>query len=236
MLKDVWERLPRRLHRKTFAAIAGEHSKAIVSENIRARAPDLELTGDDVLRVRCNRGLQLVGNDGKILHCDPIMDCLGEIVLPERAFGESFRLGGMFPGAVMTVENLGAYVDLPAPESLLVVHQPGWNCALSVRFLACLPMTIPVHHFGDLDPEGLQIYDYLRTTSGRDIRLFVPTCWGDYRHSHGRVLASPWPSEQQGNVAIGLLDELMATQRWLEQEVVLADPGLVGELEALVER
>ena len=136
----------------------------------------------------------------------------------------------------MTVENLGAYVDPPASDSLLVVHQPGWNCALSVRFLACLPRTIPVHHFGDLDPEGLQIYEHMRTASGRDIGLFVPACWGDYLHSHGRVLESPWPSEQRGNVSIPLLDELMAAQRWLEQEAVLADPRLVGELEALAVR
>ena len=202
---------------------------------VRGGDLDLELTGDDVLRIRCSRGLQLKRGSDRLFCCDAVMDFLGEVAVPERALSEPFTPAGVLPRAIMTIENLGAYVDLPMPETLLVIHQPGWNCSLSLRFMESFPSDTPIYHFGDLDPEGFEIYRYLRRVSGREIQFFVPACWRGYLKSHARALKNPWALKQDGCPVHPLLDELMASQRWLEQEVVLADPELRGELAALVQ-
>jgi hypothetical protein len=143
----------------------------------------------------------------------------------------------------MTVENLGACLDLPAPPQALVVHQPGWNCRLAQRFIALLPEAVPWWHFGDLDPEGLAIFAALVRAGEADRplpgscphsgpygawahrpRLFLPAWWGDYLPSHGLPLGADWPVGLTPDNA--LLTRLRAGRLWLEQEAILLDPRL----------
>ena len=227
--------LPRRLHRKTFAAIVAEHSKSAISDELRESYPDLSLTVDDVLRLRCNRGLVLQWGKKPALDSDLLMETLGEVVIPERAFQRGLALAGNLPKIVLLVENLGAFVDLPLPEPMLAIHEPGWNSFLALKFIARLPQNMPIYHFGDLDPNGLAIFAHLRKTSGRDIRLFAPEFWFEYLESHGRILReNGWQAESFYGIDRGLIRRLAASGRWLEQEVILVDPRLASALANLI--
>ena len=62
----------------------------------------------------------------------------------------------MLPRAVITCENLGAYIDLPANESTLVIYSPGADTEAAVALLKMFPAAQWMH-FGDLDPEGVEI-------------------------------------------------------------------------------
>lgn len=218
--------LPPRLHQKTWMARFGAHSKASSPD---LPAPDnLTLTQDDILRIRPNRGLLLAMGGQGTLDCDSWASRFGELVIPQRAMDNNLAVHGQTPRWVMTVENLGAYIDLPAPENALIVHQPGWNSRLALRFIATLPRSLPWWHFGDLDPEGLDIYAALSDGSRRP-RLFLPPWWRDYLDSHGLPLAEGWPDPRSA-VEEALITELRTKRRWLEQEAILLDPRLTFAL------
>jgi hypothetical protein len=53
--------------------------------------------------------------------------------------------------ALVTVENLGAWRDMPCPPNTLLAHVPGWDTATARRLLSTLA-PLPVLHFGDLNP------------------------------------------------------------------------------------
>ena len=221
------------IHRKTWMARFGAHSKA--------RTPDTQppeeitLTDDDLLRLRPNQGLTLRLGDGTERDCAHWAAALGELVIPERALAGGIVLAGTAPRWVMTVENLGAYLDLPAPGVALVVHQPGWNTRLAARLIALLPPSVPWWHFGDLDPKGLAIFASL---GGDTIRPqhFIPVWWQDYLETHGLTLCGGWPNTQSrdgDSKAPELVRRLRATGLWLEQEAIVLDPRLAEELALL---
>ncbi|MEW6489165.1 MAG: hypothetical protein AB1578_14755 [Thermodesulfobacteriota bacterium] len=109
---------PIRLHRKTLAAVLGLHSKASLPTDDEFGETGVEATTDNVLRLRPNRGLRLQFARGEI-DCDAVMAAAGEVILPERAFFGDIALSGVLPVAILTVENLGAYIDLPEVPGLL---------------------------------------------------------------------------------------------------------------------
>jgi hypothetical protein len=226
--------LPRRLHRKTWMARFGEHSKVGIPDNQPPHG--IALTDDDLLRLRPNQGLALRLGDGTERECALWTDVLGELVIPQRALDRGLSLAGAAPRWVMTVENLGAYLDLPAPATALVVHQPGWNTRLAARLIALLPSGLPWWHFGDLDPKGLAIFTSLGDATARP-RHFIPAWWRDYLETHGLPLSGGWPPTQdQGHERSGdaqdpeLVQRLRASGRWLEQEAILLDPRLAEDL------
>ncbi|WP_020506934.1 Wadjet anti-phage system protein JetD domain-containing protein [Lamprocystis purpurea] len=220
--------LPPRLHRKTWMARFGAHSKAGTPDALPP--PTLVLTDDDLLRLRPNRGLALRFADGEVRDCDDWVRPLGELVIPQRALCDGLSLCGTLPRWVMTVENLGAYLDLPAPSQALVVHQPGWNCRLARHLIGLLPAEVSWWHFGDLDPEGLAIFAALGGELRRP-RLFLPDWWSDYLDTHALPLGpgQGWPGTESDRGA-GLLALLRRRGRWLEQEAILLDPRLPDSL------
>ncbi|HVE83232.1 MAG TPA: Wadjet anti-phage system protein JetD domain-containing protein, partial [Myxococcales bacterium] len=141
------------LNRRTAAGVLAEHSKAGLRATHRSTLEGTTLTGDNLLRLRPCDGLLLRRGD---VHHDAVAlaKLLGEVVLTERAMLEGTRLAGRTPAAVLVVENLGPYVDLPAPEGWLVAHGPGWNLAAVKMLLDQLSPDVPVIHFGDLDENG----------------------------------------------------------------------------------
>ena len=178
--------MPERLHRKTWMARCGAHSKAGAPDAVPP--PGLTLTDDDLLRLRPNQGLALRFADGTEQPCDDWVRRLGELTIPQRALDTGLRLTGTLPLWVMTVENLGAYIDSLCRRQALAVHQPGWNCRLAQRFVALLPDSVPWWHFGDLDPEGLAIF---AAPGERDASpASVSTCLV------ARLSAYPWPAAE----------------------------------------
>ncbi len=226
-------RPPARIHRKTWTARFGAHSKAGVPDE---HPPEgIALTDDDLLRLRPNQGLALRLRDGTQAECAHWALPLGELVIPERALERGLVLAGTRPRWIMTVENLGAYLDLPAPEDALVIHQPGWNTRLAARLIALLPAGLPWWHFGDLDPKGLAIFASLGDAAAKP-RHFVPAWWRDYLETHALALTGDWPQAQDRSAdAQGseLIQRLRAMGLWLEQEAILLDPRLIEALACL---
>lgn len=224
--------LPPRLHHKTFAALTGTHSKCSITT--ASLLPGLTLTTDGVLRTRPNRGLVIYAGPHR-LACDDLMQAMGEVILPERAILDGIRIGGTPPSAIMTVENLGPFVDMPKPDELLLIHQPGWNTPLSLLFLQVFGMKPNWHHFGDLDPEGLAIYQHLKREGGNP-HLLIPSFWDEYQESFSHQLCDSWPETITNSFSEPLLQKLFATNAWLEQEPIILDNRLEDELVRLFPR
>jgi hypothetical protein len=231
--------LPQRLHHKTYAALARAHSKCLTDKE--PLPSDLTLTTDGVLRIRANQGL-ILGLGTHQLSGDEVMAAVGEVILPERAILDGIRVYGALPGAVMTVENLGPFIDMPKPLELLLIHQPGWNTSLSRQLMQALgPMPSPLHfgpmpvrfHFGDLDPEGLAIYQHLHREE-QSTRLFLPAFWDEYVELFAHPLADAWPQKIVESFSEPLLQRLFAANSWLEQEPIILDERIARELARLV--
>lgn len=153
-----------------------------------------------------------------------IVATLGELIIPERALLQGLTWRGPKPQVVMTVENLGAYVDLPKDSSMLVLYLPGFNTRLGRAALQWLGSPRIVH-FGDLDPSGFMVWRRLCEWFG-EVEWFVPEFWGEHIAERGRKCE--WPLIEVEVPA--LVAELVRSGRWLEQELVIGDPRLAGEV------
>jgi len=242
-------RLPDQLNRRTAAALVAPHSKATLSERRLAALGDAETTHDGSLRLRPPRGLSAITPQGRV-DLSAVADVLGEVSIPERAFRAGLVLEGPIR-AILLVENLGTFCDLRALDGWLLGHVPGWDTATVARFfeLDCLRLDrgvggdidsvdvdtdgvlVPVIHFGDLDPNGVRIFQHLRGLRA-DLRWFVPEFWGELIGSKG--LPGVWPEDLDLREAPGLVRELARRGLWLEQEALVVDSRIVGALEAMV--
>jgi hypothetical protein len=161
------------------------------------------------------------------------MAMIGEVILPERAILDGVRPCGVLPKAVMTVENLGPFVDIPKPKELLLIHQPGWNTPLSQQFIRSLGPEPRWYHFGDLDPEGIAIYHHLNQ-EGQKADLFLPSFWSEFEQAFFQPLSGTWPEKILESFSKPLLKKLFAANTWLEQEPIVLDKRLDLELAMLV--
>jgi hypothetical protein len=220
------------LNRKTWSAWAGAHSKS----GRRTPPAGITLTADGTLRLRPSAGLGFVTGGGARLPLDEWGRALGEVSIPERALAGAWRLAGAMPRMVLTVENIGAFVDFQAPPWLLIAHAPGWDTRLATRFLGGLPPDLLWLHFADIDPNGLRIGLSLRRPgSDRRPRPWIPRAAQILLSTHALPLKQAWPVETLPAElrADPLLSELIATQRWLEHEPLVLLPELVEELQVL---
>jgi hypothetical protein len=213
--------LPQRLNRRTATALVGPHSKASLSALRREALGDLDVMHDGTLRLRVPHGLRICRGSQE-LDCTMIADVLGEVVLTERALADGAALTGQLPQALLLVENVGAYLDIPAPPGWLVAHVPGWDTR-TVKLLLRQLQDVPVAHFGDLDPNGVRIMRHLREVRS-DLRWVVPTFWAEYLRKAG-LLAS-WPKDLELSDVPALVKQLAESGTWLEQEVIALDPRL----------
>lgn len=213
--------LPSRLNRRTATALVGPHSKASLSAPRREALADLDMMHDGTLRLRTPRGLSIRRGEQE-LDCTMVAGVLGEVVLTERALTDGAVLTGHPPQALLLVENLGAYLDIPAPAGWLLAHVPGWDTR-TVKLLLRQLRDIPVFHFGDLDPNGVRIMRHLREVRP-DLRWVVPEFWGEYLPKAG--LQANWPGDLDLAGAPALVRQLASSGLWLEQEVIVLDPRL----------
>lgn len=219
--------LPERLNRRTAAALAAPHSKSTLTATRLAALGSTEATHDGILRLRPPAGTWARTQGGR-LDLSAIAAVLGEVAIPERAFRDGLTLEGEWR-ALLLVENLGAWRDLPAPEGFLVAHVPGWDTA-TVAHLFEQWHYLPIFHFGDLDPNGVRIYLHLREKRP-DLRYFVPAFWSELVAAQG--LPGLWPPDLELDSLPPLLRELAEREVWLEQERIVLDPRL---REALLEQ
>lgn len=212
---------PPRLNRRTATALVGPHSKANLSALRREALADLDMMHDGTIRLRTPGGLRISRGNHE-LDCAMVAGVLGEVVVTERALADGAVLTGQPPQAVLLVENLGAYLDIPAPPGWLLAHVPGWDTRTG-RLLLRQLRDVPVAHFGDLDPNGVRIMRHLRDVRP-DLRWVVPEFWSEYLPKAG--LPASWPSDFDLDDVPALVKHLFASDMWLEQEVIALDPRL----------
>lgn len=218
--------LPDRLNRRTAASLTATHSKVALTEPRRAVLEGTQLTHDGAIRLRPPSGLMARTIAGAI-DLSVVATVLGEVSIPERAFLDGLRFEGKI-GALLLVENLGAWRDLVAPPGWLVAHVPGWDTA-TVGCLLDRFKEVPVIHFGDLDPNGVRIFKHLRQRAPH-LRWFLPDFWFETVETAG--LATDWPAELDLSFAPAKVQDLAARGLWLEQERIVVDPRFETALEA----
>jgi hypothetical protein len=158
-----------------------------------------------------------------------ITEVFGEVSIPERAFNEDLTLEGTIR-AVLLVENLGAWRDLPALEGWLFAHVAGWDTA-TVVLLLDRAGGVPFIHFGDIDPNGVRVFLHLRKRYP-DLRWFVPSFWRDLVDLKG--LRAEWPDDLDLGDAPELVRDLALRGLWLEQESLVIDRRIGPALEAML--
>lgn len=217
--------LPPRINRRTAAAILAPNSKAGLGGGRRAALDRVDMTHDGAIRLRPPEGISVQTSRGP-LDISEVARILGEASIPERAFMDGLSFRGTIR-AVLLVENLGAWRDVPRAPGWLVAHVPGWDTPPGIHLLQALPDT-PCVHFGDIDPNGVKIYRHLK--DGRpDLRWFLPGFWFE---SAGRTgLKATWPEALDLSDAPQPVQELARRGLKLEQESIVFDPRLPDDLE-----
>lgn len=221
--------LPSFLNKHTAAALTAPHSKAPLIERRLDALGDVETTHDGTVRVRAPDGLVARSTTGETVDLGFLTRVLGEAAVAERAFLAGLRLEGPLR-AVLLVENLGAWRDFPALPGWLFAYVPGWDTPTVVQFLDHVAH-VQVVHFGDLDPNGVRIYQHLRERRP-DLLWLVPEFWGE--HIELRRQEGPWPPELDLSKCPSLVQALAERALWLEQESIVVDARLPQFLEALV--
>lgn len=212
----------RMVNRRNWNAAVGQgpkHKAKISSQCL--------LTKDWMLRFRPNKGLEGIKNDKGRINLAEMATEWTECAIPERAWMDFKAFSGVLPRAVITCENLGAYIDLPASESTLVIYSPGADTEAAVALLKMFPATMWMH-FGDLDPEGIDIAKRIAGEIKRDMRLLIPFFADDYLDA-AKPVETAW-----GEVPdIPLLAELKKKKKRIFQEVFMLDGRLMEALEIM---
>lgn len=183
------------------------------------RAAHCILTKDWLLRFRPNRGLVGILRDASEIDFYAARRG-GEYPLPERAYLALEKIEGVMPKAAFTCENLGAFVDFPGDDSILVIFAPGADTEPAITLLRMLP-AVPWFHFPDLDGRGISIGLRIGRMLGRTCEPFIPSFAQAYVDA-ARVQAEAWPDDNHDS----FLKTLAAGRRRIFQEVLMSDPQL----------
>lgn len=222
--------LPERVNRRTAAAATAPGAKSSLTAARIGALGTVEVTDDGVARLRPPPGLVACRATHSVA-LDEVVAVFDEVGVSDRALRDGLRFDGDVE-AVLLVENLGAWRDMPRPGRWMLVHVPGWNTATVRQLLATLS-DVPVVHFGDLDPNGVRIQRHLREHLPR-LGWLVPNWWAELVPLHAQD--RDWPDDLDLGHTPALVRELAATRRWLEQERVVLDRRLPqAMLEALRE-
>lgn len=209
------------INRRTWNAASGlgpKHKPQI--------APTARLTRDWVLRFRPNRGLRGIFADQEISF-DEMTVALTECVVPERLWLRFAKFSGNLPKLIVTSENLGSYVDLPLPDEAMAIYSPGADIEAAAALIKQFP-TVEWLHFGDVDPDGLEIAESLARETGKPLNLYIPSFAEEYLP--GRPVETCW----QETPDMPLFHKLKKNRRRIFQEVFLLDPRLGEEIAAMV--
>lgn len=205
------------INRRNWNAAAGlgpKHSPQIAST--------ATLTRDWIVRFRPNDGLRALFGDRE-LDLYQMASLLTECALPERLWLRFRAFTGTPPTTIITCENLGAYVDLPLPPSAMAIYSPGADVEAAVALLNALPAARWIH-FGDIDPDGLEIADTLGRETGRAVQFYVPSFAEEYLP--GRPTETPWKEVPDRQI----FHELKRTQKRIFHEVFMLDSRLPNDL------
>lgn len=204
-------------NQKTISALSGLHSKA------GRMIDNVQVVSDYAARLRPNKGLMLINQEGRILSTDILSMFMHEMLLCERNIRIGLRVGGAMPTAILVVENAAAYMDVDVDDDVAVIYGAGnaFNGALGA--IGIFPQHIPVVWFGDLDPEGVQIRQSFLKLCRNPALAAIPPFWTEYVDGYGRPARKGWKKLNLANEP-ELLHTLKEKDLWLEQEPVAVDP------------
>lgn len=222
---DALPDIPARINRRTAAAATAPGAKSSLTDERREVLGEVEITDDGVARLRPPPGLE-AHRQGRRLALDQVVAVLGEVGVSDRALRDGLQLHGAID-AVLTVENLGAWRDLPAHGRWLYVYVPGWNTTTVRQLLTAIPST-PVVHFGDLDPNGVRIYRHLREHVP-NLGWLVPEFWGELVTMHAQK--RDWSDDLDLAGEPPLVQWLAQQGLWLEQERLVLDARLLDAMD-----
>lgn len=220
--------LPDRINRRTAAALTAPHSKTALTESRMGVLGGTDTTHDGAIRLRPPSGLS-ARTDAGTVDLSATAAILGEVSIPERAFLDGLMLEGTIR-AVLLVENLGAWRDLPMQPGWLLAHVPGWDTVTVGHLLDCLS-GVPVVHFGDIDPNGFRILLHLRQRAP-DLKWFLPDFWFELADAYG--LPVEWPPGLDLTFAPDRVRALASRGLWLEQERIVLDSRVAEALESIL--
>ncbi len=220
--------LPATLNRRTAAAAISHGAKASLTDSRRELLGEVELTRDGVVRLRVPSGM-VAQYGGQSLSLDAVGAVLGEVSVGEQALEDGLKLEGAIDG-VVTVENLGAWRDLPVHGRWVYAYVPGWNTRMVPFLIGALPRG-PVVHFGDLDPNGVRIYRHLRADIPA-LQWLVPEFWSELVDLHAK--RREWPEGLDLQDAPELVRSLAARGLWLEQERLVLDTRMGAYLSEVI--
>lgn len=212
-------KVPELVHRKTWNAATTAGSK--VASRLPASAT---VTDDWILRGRVNCATLLAARGGDI-DLGEMTVALTEFSIPDRGWRQSGGLRGELPSLVLTVENIGALVDLTPPPSTMVLYSQGTAYKAAIEVLNAIP-SAQWMHFGDLDPAGITIARRMARLTHRPLRIYIPSFAMEY-FPRSLVLKKGW---RAGSADHPVLEALAKANSWLEQEFFLLDRRLSDDL------
>ncbi len=207
-------------NRRNWSAATGispKHRPKLVSKS--------KLTSDWIVRFYPSKGMKAVFS-GEEISLDTIQDLFTECIFLERMWYKFERFSGELPGVLITCENLGAYIDLPAPPYAMAIYAPGKDITGASKLLSSLP-GVPWFHFGDIDPAGIEIAKQIAKETNREFKLYFPTFVEDY------LPRTRFERDWEDKVLLShpIFTELKKTGHRIFQEVFMLDKRLPGDLE-----
>lgn len=213
---------PNLINRRTWSSISGVGPKEKSLVDISTK--DAVLTHDAISRFRPNLGLEME-IDGCTMPIGEMVQSLNEFALSERGLRKISKFKGILPSTIITVENLGSYIDLTLPSDMLAIFSPGTDIRCAVQLMKFFPDVNWVH-FGDIDPKGIQIVYMLAKAISRHPRIYIPTFVGDYlkRTQKKKVI---W----QETYGLPILSILKDEKVGIFQEIFMLDNRLSFDIE-----
>jgi len=190
------------VHRKTWNAATAAGSK--VPSRLQASAT---VTDDWSLRGRVNCATLLATQNGEV-NLGEMTAALTEFSIPDRGWRLADGIRGELPNLILTVENIGALVDLHLPPSTMVLYSQGTAYKAAIELLNAIP-NAQWMHFGDLDPAGVTIAKRMARLTHRPLRIYVPSFAMECRDEYN-VDPTPYePARDHQSLVEFLFPELM---------------------------
>lgn len=229
------EDLPTVIHSRVINAVWGEHSKRSI------RQPDgITERNCEVIQLRTSSNVQLVFS-GRTIDCREEMDFADAIILNEKMLSQFEHIKGQQKLHIMSIENAGAWQHMPLPDGLIAVHVPGNNQRLFRQLMDCLPET-RWSHFGDLDPNGIQIAQNLAHGLNQRVNIFIPKWWYEYIENYQLSVTDSKNKKAWAFLPMllsreySILNRLKGDQIWLEQEAIMLDYRLEDTVKQWVKK
>jgi len=224
LLKQI---VPGRVYnKKTIRALIGSHSKS------RGLFSEITVVSDFAARIRPNKGLLVVKENGVSFSACELAELQGELLVCERAIKRGLTFSGILPRVVLAIENPAVFADIQLPEDFMAILTSGNNPVQICKMVSLLPENTPVYWFGDLDARGILIRrSFIRMCKGKSAAA-IPPFWDEYLKEYGCEAKKPW-ADFDASGEPELVTTLISQKLWLEQEPLVLDPRLVGWLESL---